>query len=74
MKHPAQKEQSFSQLGALSWQCVIKEFWLLEHAEIAFNMMTVTASVGRNHLGRRKKTHDTSMQTLRSMLSRRTIP
>lgn len=55
MKHLTQQEQSFSQLGALSWQCVIKEGWLLEHAEIAFNMVTVTASVGRNHLGRKKK-------------------
>lgn len=55
MKHLVQQEQSFSQLGALGWQCVIKECWLLEHAEIAFNMMTVTTSVGRNHLGRKKK-------------------
>lgn len=55
MKHLAQQEQSFSQLGALGWQGVIKECWLLEHDEIAFNMMTATASVGRNHLGRKKK-------------------
>lgn len=27
----------------------------MERAEIAFNMMTTTASVGRNHLGRKKK-------------------
>lgn len=59
VKHLAQQEQSFSQLGALGWQGVIKECWLLEHDEIAFNMMTATASVGRNHLGRKKKGAET---------------
>lgn len=54
VKHLTQQELKSSQLRALSWQCASKECWRLKHTVIAFNMITASASVGRNPLRRKK--------------------